>query len=67
MPKASQSSDKPTALDLLRTFLNQSNIQIDVLPLKTWYDDAGRYVIERPQMVVKFKEEAEKPKKEHGG
>ena len=60
----SQSSEKPSALELLTQFLKQNKITIHTLPLKTWTDDRGRFVIDPPQVAVEFvKEKTEQTKK----
>lgn len=60
MPKPSQSSEKPTALDLLQKFLKENNLQLRTEPLKTWTHPSGRFIIDPPQIVVEYIKDGEK-------
>lgn len=50
----SQSSEKPKALELLQNFLKENNIQLKTMPLKTWTDEKGRFVIDPPQIMIEY-------------
>jgi hypothetical protein len=57
--KTQSSEKKPQAVSLLRDFLAQNHITLNLLPFKTYYDN-GKLVIEPPQIAVDFTEDTKK-------
>jgi hypothetical protein len=56
MPKT-QSSDKPQAVELLKSFLLKNKINLRLSPLKTYTDNQGRLVVEPPTVEASYMEE----------